>query len=103
MTLAHEHCKDGTPALAANAANDLAKEIPNWEQHAKSITRDRTFTTFTAAIGFVNAVAALANAENHHPDIDIRFNRVRLELSTHDAGGVTRNDFILAAKIDLLA
>jgi 4a-hydroxytetrahydrobiopterin dehydratase len=73
--------------------------------HARSaiITRTYEFKDFAAAIKFVNAVALQAERAWHHPDIDIRWNRVKLALSTHDAGGLTEKDFALAATFDQLA
>ena len=64
------------------------------------ISREYTFKDFIGAINFVNTIAELAEEESHHPDITIRYNTVLLELSTHDVGGLSENDFILAAKID---
>jgi 4a-hydroxytetrahydrobiopterin dehydratase len=65
----------------------------------KKIIREFKFGDFKAAMGFVNEVAAVAEAEGHHPDIYIFYNLVRLELSTHAIGGLSENDFIMAAKI----
>ena len=67
---------------------------------APSIAREYQFPTFPAAVRFVDFVAELAEAADHHPDIDVRYNRVRLTLSTHSAGGVTEKDFALARAID---
>ena len=76
--------------------------VPEWKQKGDSITRTFQFKDFPAAIKFVNTVAEPAEKANHHPDIDIRWNKVTLVLSTHDAGGLTDKDFELAAKIDAL-
>jgi 4a-hydroxytetrahydrobiopterin dehydratase len=67
------------------------------------LTRTFTFADFRAALGFVNRVGELAEAAGHHPDIDIRYNKVRLGLVTHDSGGITAKDFDLAGKIDQAA
>ena len=64
------------------------------------LTRTYQFRNFTQAIDFVNRVASLAESANHHPDIDIRYSKVTLTLSTHDAGGITSNDVGLAREID---
>lgn len=74
--------------------------LPGWEAEGDSIRRTYTFGDFIDAIGFVTRVALLAQAADHHPDIDIRFNRVTLVLSTHSEGGVTEKDFSLATSID---
>ncbi len=74
--------------------------VPDWKKHGVTITRTFAFKDFPAAIKFVNAVAKLAEKEWHHSDIDIRWNKVTLMLTTHDAGGLTERDFSLARKFD---
>jgi 4a-hydroxytetrahydrobiopterin dehydratase len=76
--------------------------VPAWHVEAGELTRIFQFEDFKGALRFVNKVAALAEDAGHHPDIDIRYNRVRLGLVTHDAGGLTSKDFGLAAAIDKL-
>ena len=76
--------------------------VPNWKKTGKAITRTFQFKDFPAAVKFVNAVAKLAEKAWHHPDIDIRWNKVTLILSTHDQGGLTEQDFDLARKFDRL-
>jgi 4a-hydroxytetrahydrobiopterin dehydratase len=95
-------CEKGTPPLSAEQAAELANGVPGWTLHEKSIDREFRFSGFREAIAFVNRVADLAEEEGHHPDIHIYYSRVRLELSTHKIGGLSQNDFILAAKIDEL-
>jgi 4a-hydroxytetrahydrobiopterin dehydratase len=75
---------------------------PEWKKKGSTITRLYQFKDFPAAIKFVNAVARLAEKAWHHPDIDIRWNKVTLTLTTHDAGGLTKKDFELAKKFDQL-
>ncbi len=79
-------------------------EIPEWKLSAdhKKIYREFKFKDFVRAIEFVNKVAELAEYEGHHPDVHIHYNKVVLELWTHDIGGLSENDFILASKIDKL-
>ena len=77
--------------------------IPSWRRRRDRIHRTYEFTDFPAAIRFVTRVAQAAEKAWHHPDIDIRWNQVRLELTTHDAGGLTAGDFALARTIDRLA
>jgi 4a-hydroxytetrahydrobiopterin dehydratase len=74
--------------------------VPDWKKTGAAITRTYQFKDFPAAIKFVNAVAKPAEKANHHPDIDIRWNKVTLTLSTHDAGGLTQKDFSLAKQFD---
>ena len=75
---------------------------PGWKKKGATITRQFEFKDFPAAIKFVNAVARLAEKAWHHPDIDIRWNKVTLTLTTHDAGGLTNKDFDLAKRYDQL-
>lgn len=80
----------------------LLKRITGWSLDGKRITKEFSFKNFVQAMKFVNNVAALAEDEGHHPDIHIHYNRVRLDIWTHAIGGLSENDFILAAKIDVL-
>jgi len=89
--------------LSATEAATLLNTVPAWKIEAAELTRTFAFADFLAALHFVNQVAVLAEEAAHHPDIDIRYNRVRLGLSTHDAGGLTAKDFDLAARIDKTA
>ena len=73
-----------------------------WERDGDELVKVHKADRFTGAIGYVNEVANLAEAANHHPDIDIRWDTVTLRLSTHSAGGITQNDLDLAARIDSL-
>ncbi|MGD1088750.1 MAG: 4a-hydroxytetrahydrobiopterin dehydratase [Verrucomicrobiota bacterium] len=77
--------------------------VLDWKMHDATISRTFQFKDFPAAMKFVDAVALLAEEEWHHPDIDIRWNKVTLALTTHDAGGLTEKDFALAKKIDELS
>jgi 4a-hydroxytetrahydrobiopterin dehydratase len=91
------------PALtAAEIAAHLAK-LPAWQVENGELVRTFKFEDFRASMRFVNQVADLAEEAGHHPDIDIRYNRVRLALVTHDAGGLTAKDFDLAAQAASLA
>lgn len=74
--------------------------LPGWSRRGDLLTRTYAFRTFPDAIAFVNRVADAAESANHHPDIDIRYSRVTLSLSTHDAGGITQSDLDLAKSID---
>lgn len=86
--------------LTIAQADAAAKHTPDWKRKGEAITRTFEFKDFAGALQFVNAVAQLAERANHHPDIDIRWNKVTLALSTHDEGGLTNKDFKLAAQID---
>jgi 4a-hydroxytetrahydrobiopterin dehydratase len=77
----------------------LAASDSPWERQGDVLVLERRFDTFAEAIAFVDAVAREADERNHHPDISVRYTAVRLEVSTHDAGGLTQLDLDLAAAI----
>lgn len=79
------------------------ESLPDWSDTSAAIHRTYQFRDFVESMQFVNAVAAAAEADQHHPDILVRWNKVTLTLSTHDAGGITEKDFALAAKADALS
>ena len=93
---------DMADLIKADELKNRLKKIPEWELEKKHIERTFEFDDFTDAIDFVNAVAEVSEDEEHHPDIDIRYNKVRLILSTHSKGGLTDLDFGLAERIDTL-
>jgi 4a-hydroxytetrahydrobiopterin dehydratase len=76
------------------------QNLPQWKLEQGELVRTATFDDFQQAMKFVNHVAELAENAGHHPDIDIRYNKVRLALVTHDAGGITQNDISLAQDIE---
>ena len=89
------------PSLDGNRVGEMLKDLPGWKVEGKHLLRDFRFKDFKQAMEFVNTVADLAEEEGHHPDILVhQWNRVRIDLWTHAADGLTENDFILAAKID---
>ena len=77
--------------------------LPLWQRQEQVVTRTYEFKDFPEAMKFVNAVAALAEQAQHHPDLDVRWNKVTLAFTTHDAGGLTNKDFALARECDELA
>jgi 4a-hydroxytetrahydrobiopterin dehydratase len=79
------------------------QSVPEWSETGGAIHRTYQFKDFVESMKFVNAIAQAAEADQHHPDILVRWNKVTLTLSTHDAGGITGKDFALAAKADGLA
>ncbi len=91
------------PPLSPSEAQSHLGKLPGWQIEAGELVRAFQFKDFRAALHFVNQVGDLAEEAGHHPDIDIRYNRVRLALVTHDAGGLTTKDFDLAAKAQNLA
>ena len=97
-------CRGGLPPIEEREARELLRLTPLWSlaEGGKRLTRTFEFADFKGAMEFVNRVAEVAEAEGHHPDIAIHWNRVDLVLWTHKIGGLHENDFILAAKIDRL-
>jgi 4a-hydroxytetrahydrobiopterin dehydratase len=85
--------------LSLAAINEALTDLPGWELSDGALVRVFSFSDFREAMSFVNSVAALAERAGHHPDIDIRYNKVKLALSSHDAGGITERDFSLATEI----
>lgn len=108
MSLATEHCevcRPGTPHLTDDEAADLAAEVhADWTivgGHEKVRRRIRT-KDFADSMGLAVRIGMLAETEGHHPDLHVHWGRLVVDLSTHAAKGLTRNDFVLAAKIDRL-
>jgi len=91
------------PKLTALQIKSALAAVPGWKRKGSAVVRIFQFKDFVVAVRFVNAVAKLAEKAAHHPDIDIRWNKVSLLLTTHDAGGLTGKDFALAAKCDAAA
>jgi 4a-hydroxytetrahydrobiopterin dehydratase len=85
--------------LTDSEIQERLSRVPGWERWGREIRRTWAFADFRAAMAFVNRVADLAEAAGHHPDIDVRYSKVTLVLSTHDAGGLTARDFALAESI----
>ena len=90
-------------ALTPQEAQACLGKLADWRIESGELTATFIFRDFVAALAFVSKVGRAAEAAGHHPDIDIRYNKVRLSLVTHDAGGLTPKDFELAAKINILA
>lgn len=97
-------CEGGMPTLTLDKINKYLKELKNpWELiDGVKIKHKFVFKTFRDAIAFVNNVAALAEKENHHPNMFIAYNKVTITCTTHVIGGLSENDFIVAAKIESL-
>jgi 4a-hydroxytetrahydrobiopterin dehydratase len=98
-----EPCQLGTPPLSKEEAEAMVKDTPQWALSEDRIEREFEFADFRGSIDFINKVAEVAEEEGHHPDIYISYKKVTLELSTHKIGGLSKNDFILASKIDRIA
>jgi 4a-hydroxytetrahydrobiopterin dehydratase len=99
-------CEDGDfPPFTLEQARDMMEQIPQWKlsEDASHITRVLGFKDFASALSFANKIGEVAEEEWHHPDLRISWGSVEVTLTTHAIRGLSENDFILAAKIDLLA
>jgi len=95
-------CEVGGQPLTPDEAEVLHAQIPEWTvaPDAKQLNRSFAFKDFAEAIAFADKVGVLAEQEGHHPDLHVSWGKVVIDLSTHAVGGLSENDFILAAKID---
>ena len=96
-----EPCKGGTPRLTHAQIAPLAAQVPDWavvDDH--HIHREFGFPDFATALAFVNAAGAEAESQGHHPDLELAWGRVGVEIFTHKIGGLAEADFVLAARID---
>lgn len=91
-------------AILGNAQiQEALRSLPGWKLEGGALVRDSVFVDFVSAFAFVTRLALMAEKEGHHPDIDIRYNKVRVALVSHDAGGITERDAAMAAKIQALS
>jgi 4a-hydroxytetrahydrobiopterin dehydratase len=95
-------CRPGAPRLSPAELKQRQKALPGWEYADDRLTKTFTFANYYETMAFVNAVAYVAHRQDHHPDLSVHYNRVVVAYSTHDAGGVTQNDCICAAKVEAL-
>ena len=98
-----ESCEGKTRAFDREEAKRLLPQVPGWKltEDARGLFREYATKNFMAAVEFINKIAAIAEAEDHHPNLHLTgYRKLRIDLSTHAIGGLSENDFILAAKID---
>jgi 4a-hydroxytetrahydrobiopterin dehydratase len=95
-------CEGGIPKLEPAEVQARLAEIPGWTAREERLGRTFQFKDFREAMGFLNRMADVAEGEGHHPDFCVHYNRVDVTVWTHAIGGLSENDFILAAKIDAL-
>jgi len=101
LNLAGRRCTAGARLLTADEVAALQPDLPNWRiGEGRELSKTFLFPDFRGALAFVNRAGAIAENEGHHPDLALSWGRVDVKISSHDAGGLTENDFILAAKID---
>ena len=103
MSLVDLQCIHGAPALDPATIQVRLREVPEWRAVDGSIARDYTFASYRATIAFVNAVASMAEQQNHHPEMTVGYRRCTVAYTTHSAGGaLSDNDFICAARADAI-
>ena len=95
-------CEGGVPKRSAQQTAEYLKQVEGWAERDGEISRTFKFKDFYQTMAFVNAVAWVANTENHHPDMEVGYSQCAVRYSTHAVGGLTENDFICAAKINAL-
>ena len=102
--LINRHCQplEGHPAMGADEITAHLAQAPGWRLHEGSIEKSYTFPDFHRTIAFVNALAWIANREDHHPDLAVSYSRCTVRFNTHSVNGISINDFICAAKVDAL-
>jgi 4a-hydroxytetrahydrobiopterin dehydratase len=97
-------CEGGTPALTGDQEAPLLAQLDGWEiedtDGHRRLVKTYRFRDFVGAVDFINRITPIAEEEGHHPDLLVAWGRVRVQLWTHVAGGLTENDFVLAARID---
>lgn len=106
--LAAQHCeprKGKEHALDEARVRELLALLPEWQLalNGKSIAKTFGFKNFHETLGFVNAIGWTANRQDHHPDLEVSYNRCVVHWSTHDVGGLSMNDFVCAAKVEAIA
>src|SRR5262245_23868034 len=95
-------CKPGTPPLNQDQIKKFLTEIPGWEHKSGQIVKSFNFKNYYETMAFVNATAWISHHEDHHPDLEVGYNKCVVRYSTHSVGGLSENDFICAAKIELM-
>lgn len=104
--LAREQCQPqrGRQALDQSHIANLLAQLPGWQldSDARAISKDFRFPDFHHTLGFINTVGFIANRQDHHPDLEAGYGHCRVRWSTHDVGGLSRNDFICAARVEAL-
>ena len=101
-SLAAQHCHAGAAKLPDAEIATRLSTLAGWASADGRLVKTYGFANFHETIGFVNALAWIANREDHHPDLAVSYNRCSVAWSTHDAGGITQNDVVCAAKTDRL-
>jgi 4a-hydroxytetrahydrobiopterin dehydratase len=102
IDLTKSHCQPTAAKISSDRAGELLKQVPTWEIANNELRKTFKFKNYYETIAFVNATAFVSHREDHHPDMEVGYNKVTMRYSSHSAGGLTENDFICAARMDLL-
>ena len=100
--LTTKHAQTNAANLPDDRAHSLLQKLPGWEIANSELRKTFKFKNYHESMAFVNATAFISHREDHHPDIELGYNKVTMRYSTHSAGGLTENDFICAAKVEAL-
>jgi 4a-hydroxytetrahydrobiopterin dehydratase len=93
-------CKPGTPPVDDAKVRVVLRELPGWELADKQISKTYKFANYYETLAFVNATAWISHHEDHHPDLEVGYNKCKVRYTTHSIGGISENDLICAAKVD---
>jgi 4a-hydroxytetrahydrobiopterin dehydratase len=100
--LESQNCVHQVTLLSLEERAQLLLEVPGWELQGENLIREYRFKDYYQTMAFVNAVAWIAHQQDHHPDMQLGYNRVKITYNTHSVGGISINDFICAARVNLL-
>ena len=101
-SLRTQNCRSGAGRLPDAEVDAALSSLPGWTREGGELRKSFKFPDYYRTIAFVNALAWIANRQDHHPDLGVHYNRCDVAFSTHDAGGITLNDLICAARVDAL-
>jgi 4a-hydroxytetrahydrobiopterin dehydratase len=96
-------CDDKTGKLERSRSEALLKSLPGWSLDGEELVKTYNFKNYYETMAFVNAMAWISHREDHHPDLTVSYNRCVVRYSTHSVGGLSENDFICAAKVEMLS
>jgi 4a-hydroxytetrahydrobiopterin dehydratase len=105
MQLSQMKCHElpkGSPSLSSQQVADYLKQIPGWGLNEGAIEKTYSYKNYYETMAFVNAVAWISHRQDHHPDMEVGYNKCTVKYSTHSVGGLSENDFICAARVEAL-
>ena len=102
ILLAAKPCRHPAPQLSTDESSTLLMTLPHWKRDGSGIVRNFKFPDHYQLMAFLNALAWVAHRANHHPEVSYGFNQCCVRFISHDVGGLSENDFICAAKVDIL-